>query len=415
MKLPFETWLEIANVPNEAEVAFKESVISYKAGAYRAGLLFAYVGTGLWLRHRLIAASCPPGMNASQWKSIQNELQDENTWDAKMFECTQRNNNTPIFIVDNHLREEFKYWKNRRNDCAHFKKNIIAASHVESFWLFLQSSIGQWVPNGSTADLVKRFARHFDPSLTPPHADIKPLIDLIPHAVISSELNDFFNSLKTTLNNNIGLTVDEKLIIIHNEILQSADPVAERASITWLLKNSAIIMELLRKNPSRVQVLSGHATRIRALWKNLLFENGRQDLVIFAALLRNNLIPPAEKDEAFNTTIEKLKGDMPNQLDENILKNHGFWDKFHEIAIINNKIQTFDWANHNAKLIAKRIKDTTIDEKTANILCVVFNQQNYPYELQKALKTMLAQNPTKMAELQSAAQKAGVTVPAALK
>lgn len=66
MKLPFETWLESADVPTEAEIAFRESVISYKAGAYRAGLLFAYVGTGLWIRRRLIAATRPAGVRAEQ-------------------------------------------------------------------------------------------------------------------------------------------------------------------------------------------------------------------------------------------------------------------------------------------------------------------------------------------------------------
>lgn len=195
MKLPFETWLESADAPSEAMVAFRESVTSYKAGAYRAGLLFAYVGTGLWLRHRLIAANCPNGVPTGHWGNIQRDLQDDNKWDAMMFDCTQMRSPGEIFIVDDHLRDEFKYWKNRRNDCAHFKGNIIAASHVESFWLFLQSSIGRWVPNGSAQDLIERFARHFDPNLTRPGSDVRPLAASISHAVTPAKLPDFFNNL----------------------------------------------------------------------------------------------------------------------------------------------------------------------------------------------------------------------------
>lgn len=37
MKLPFESWLETADPPAEAEVAYRESVLCYKAGAYRVG------------------------------------------------------------------------------------------------------------------------------------------------------------------------------------------------------------------------------------------------------------------------------------------------------------------------------------------------------------------------------------------
>lgn len=107
-----------------------------------------------------------------------------------MFDCTQMRSPKAIFTVDDHVRDEFKYWKDRRNDCAHFKSNTIAASHVESFWLFLQSRIGRWVPNGSAQDLIERLARHFDSNLTPPGTDVWLLIALISHAVPHAELPD---------------------------------------------------------------------------------------------------------------------------------------------------------------------------------------------------------------------------------
>lgn len=417
MKLPFETWLENSDVPTEAEVAFRESVISYKAGAYRAGLLFAYVGTGLWLRRRLIAATCPAGVPAGQWASIQRDLQDDNKWDAMMFDCTQMRAPKDIFSVDDHTRDEFKYWKNRRNDCAHFKSNIIAASHVESFWLFLQSSIGRWVPNGSTQDLIERFARHFDPNLTPPGTNIGPLAAMVPHAVPHAELPDFFDSLMTRFTQTLGIFLmvnRDALIQIHDAILRGANTVVAPASITWLLEHPDILVGVLRKNPSHVLTLSGHPKEIRKLWKTLLFDKGRQDLGVVAALLRNNLIPNKQIPEAVKTTVRNLNGDIPSGLDETVLAAQGFWNEFHDYAVINRQMDKFEWGNRNAGLIAWRVQNAPIDRETAEAICEVFSCEPYPFTVRDALKEMLATSPTKMVELQAVASQAGKTVPEVL-
>lgn len=417
MKLPFETWLESSEVPSEADVAYRESVISYKAGAYRAGLLFAYVGTGLWLRRRLIAATCPAGIPAGQWAAIQRDLQDDNKWDATVFDCTQMRAPKDIFSVNDHVRDEFKYWKNRRNDCAHFKSNIIAASHVESFWLFLQSSIGRWVPNGSAQDLIERLARHFDPNLTPPGTDVGPLVALVPHAVPHAELPGFFDSLETRFTRTLGtfaMVNRDALIHIHEAILRGANAVAAPASITWLLGHPDILVGVLRKNASHVLSLSGRATEIRKLWRTQLFDGGHQDLGVVAALLRNNLIPSAELAEAIETTVGKLNGDIPSAIDEPVLAARGFWSRFHDHAVVNRQMDKFEWGNRNAGLIAWRVQNAPIDRETAEAICGVFSCEPYPFTVRDALKEMLAGSPAKMSELQAAATQAGTSVPSVL-
>ena len=46
MTLPFETWIREHSPTPEASVAFNEAVSTYKTGAYRAALVFSYVGMG---------------------------------------------------------------------------------------------------------------------------------------------------------------------------------------------------------------------------------------------------------------------------------------------------------------------------------------------------------------------------------
>ena len=418
MKLPFETWLENSDVPKEAEVAFSESVISYKAGAYRAGLLFAYVGTGLWLRRRLIKAKPPAGFLKRQWKAIQLNLQNEHTWDTTVFDCTQMKSPKPIFTVDDHLREEIKYWKNRRNDCAHFKTNTISACHIESFWLFLRSSIGRWVPNGSAQDLLERIVRHFDPNQTPPNTDVGPLVALVSHAVADAKLSNFFDSLAKRFPrplNWFAKSNRDALVLIHEAVLRGANPVAAPASIAWLLKHPEILLGVLRKNTSNVVFFSGHPTEIRKLWRMQIFDGANWDLGIVASLLRNKLIPANEIQEAIERAVTMLRGDIPSDDDITILTAHGFWDYFHKYAFENKNIDEFEWGNRNAGLIAWRVKNATIDCATAEVICRVFASEPYPYEVRDHLKHMLAANPKKMEELKAAATKAKMSVPSALK
>lgn len=86
--------------------------------------------------------------------SVCKNLRKEEKWDEEVNECVKKNDpNKVIFNISDDLRNQYLYWKNRRNDCAHFKKNIIDYFHVESFWLFLQSNLVKFAVNGSKEQL----------------------------------------------------------------------------------------------------------------------------------------------------------------------------------------------------------------------------------------------------------------------
>uniref|UniRef100_UPI004056165F hypothetical protein n=1 Tax=Candidatus Electronema sp. TaxID=2698783 RepID=UPI004056165F len=143
----------------------------------------------------MLRAACPTGIPLNKWEKDLAGLRCEDEWDRKVFDLTQQKSPAPVFLVSEDLRHQVRYWKNRRNDCAHFKTNEIDHSHVESFWHFIFSNMGKFVPNGSAAALLNEIALHFDQDVTPPNTPLDPIIERIPHCVEREELSNFFNDM----------------------------------------------------------------------------------------------------------------------------------------------------------------------------------------------------------------------------
>ena len=306
MKLPFETWVREHSPTPEARVAFNEAVSTYKTGAYRAALVFSYVGMGLCLRLRLLSATCPAGFPQGRWSEIQRNLNDENKWDATVFDCTQMKAPKDVFFVEDDLRIQMKYWKDRRNDCAHFKSNEIGAPHVEAFWMFLQSNLGRWVPNGSEEDLLDRMVRHFDPNITPQGVDVTPIVKMIPQAVPQTSLRSFFVQLTKRLPRDeelFGSNIDN-IISVFDAVFKTQDQIVSDSASAFLRENQEILLRLLRKFPIYCATLRAQPELVRRMWRELLFDGWTDDTPVFAALLRNGLIPDEQIEESVSWIVE---------------------------------------------------------------------------------------------------------------
>ncbi len=418
MRLEIENWLLEQELPREALVAFDEAIVAYKAGAYRAALLFSYLGMGLTLRRRLLLASCPTGMQQPQWDIVVNKLRREDSWDAEVFDTTQRQKVPPIFVVEESLREEFRYWKNRRNDCAHYKRNEIGAAHVESFWMFLRSSLGRWVPNGSAGDILTRLERHFDANLTPPGADVSPLVRQIPHAVPQQDVKKFFDDVveqfRSTLGN-VHLLNRDAVAAILAEFMKSAPADYAEEAAEWLRDVPERLFDTVRRHPELVHVLANQPELVRQLWRSELFKGGARDLELYSALLRNGLIPHDQLEEAHGRLVLKLSGEVPSAEQNRVLTNAGFWDYFDDLAFAERKIDQFAWGNSNARLVAWRLENHPFDAAVAEAICGTFGAEPYPFQVRDALKDMLGANPAVLAELERLAKSVGREVPEPLK
>lgn len=417
MRLPVEEWMETSELPEEVRVAFREAVVGFKAGAYRSALLFSYVGWNLAIRHRVLNAQRPERFPEKKWEQIADRLRDDDRWDAQAFETTQMKAPAPIFPVSEDLRTQVRFWKDRRNDCAHFKFNRIGSHHVEAFWSFVQSNLGRFVPAGGEADLLQRLARHYDPNFTPPGADVRPLVDRVPLAVETTRYPQFLSALvrrfsrRTTGAREIGVT---ELAEIFALLLRGGDPALESAAVEACTKAPSLLTSVLRRDPSLCLRWAADAVVVRRLWRELLFEQGHQDLPIYAALLRNRLIPAEELEEANLWIARRLRGDVPRPEDEPALSQAGFLAALKRIAFEEGQINEFDWGNRNAATVRWYVETYAIDDTVAESICTTFGYPPYPYGGRDALAELFASNRAKLEELEERAEHLDETVPADL-
>ncbi|MGI4821966.1 MAG: hypothetical protein ACRYFV_12220 [Janthinobacterium lividum] len=143
-KLSLEKWLDRQQLSRNANLLFSDAIKCYKAEAYRASLLFSYLAFITVLKERLLGATEPGLLPAGHWQRLLDKLQDEDRWEGATFDATQEKEvigagkvktKDAIFSINDNLGTQIKYWKDRRNDCAHFKDNEITTYHVASFWI----------------------------------------------------------------------------------------------------------------------------------------------------------------------------------------------------------------------------------------------------------------------------------------
>ncbi len=193
MKLHFETWLDTQKISTEAQASFDESFICFKVGAYRAALIFSYIGFMNVIADRILNAKRPSPF-PSDWGKLQdsvNATKSPDGWETETFKVViipkivnKKDNPERVFNLSDDLRKQVEYWRARRNDCAHSKPNLIPAAYVESFYAFLESNLGKFAVDGSKLQMQKKILECFDPDHTP-NKDEK-LQDTIRHELPNS-------------------------------------------------------------------------------------------------------------------------------------------------------------------------------------------------------------------------------------
>ena len=183
MKIPFRTWLEDQEIDEASRALFEEGILCYSVGAYRAALVFSYLGLLRSVAHRLMNSSRPVNFPQNLWDQIQERVREDLTWEREVYESLHRSKQASLFLIDEDLRIQLQYWRNLRNDAAHARTNEIGAPHAESFWLFVRSNLGKFIVAGGRTGLYERFRRHFDPSYTAKDKNFWHLAQEIPQAV----------------------------------------------------------------------------------------------------------------------------------------------------------------------------------------------------------------------------------------
>src|SRR5690554_4054611 len=126
MKLPIEQWIDKNGFSENVNSLFRDSIVCYKAGANRASLLFSYLAFITILKERIIAGTKPNLIKEEVWDKLISNLQDEDLWEAIVFDATQQREKIdqatkerkrdPVFNINENLRLQIKYRKDRRSE-----------------------------------------------------------------------------------------------------------------------------------------------------------------------------------------------------------------------------------------------------------------------------------------------------------
>jgi len=413
MFLDFEKWINKKSIPQESLDTFLEAILCYKFGAYKASLLFSYIGFQLIVKDRILNSNMPQLFPKSKWIQIHNDLRNNDKWDSAIFEAIQIKTNKEIFHISEDLRNQVAYWKNRRNDCAHSKSNTINASQVESFWFFIKSNLSKFIVIGGKDELLNKVKDHFDISKTPPNQDIGYIVKDIPSTVDLQDYEQFLNDLL-----NLIRKFDDSLFsrnftkdtIVIEKIISLNSLELTHATSNILKRKDDLLLTYLRKYPHHIVIFSEDKTFIRGIWYDKLFGSAtiKEDFSIYCSILKNNLIPEDQMNESFEHIIRnRLLCNTPCDDDFIFLKNIKFFDKFKEIAFIENKICQFEWSKKNVNFIIYYLSQFEMDETIAESIYFTFNVENYPFKLAQDLELFLNSNEYKKNQLIGILEKKG--------
>lgn len=375
MILKFEKWLDSQNISEDANELFKESIICYKVSAYRAALILSYLGFQMTLKDRLLSidtSTLPDSYNMESWRAkVINDLGDQNLWDNKIHNITQMKNEKAVFLIDDDLRQQVLYWRSRRNDCAHAKDNKIDCSHVECFWLFLESNMHKFVVNGGKNGLLDKIKKHFDLAYTSPGEDSLYLINQIPLAMRRSEIASFFNEVYCFFSTMKNIRTASKeggevynfwLKVINHENFDCI----QNSFISFIKSDMIIFCKFLKNYPDILYKIIEDKDFMRPFWVSEFFEYsyGAHKWRIVEILLKNNVIPEAETD----TFTKKLARNTTNPPIEmvKLLKQFNYFLFKKEILFESGKISELytgiNFANSHWNQIKFYIENIGLDD-----------------------------------------------------
>lgn len=374
MKLKIESWIAENNFSEDVSVLFTDAVTCYKAGANRASLLFSYLALLTILKERIISGTKPSLITQGEWDNLIAKLHNEDQWESNVFDAVQRREKIdmttrsrtkdPIFNITENLRQQIRYWKDRRNDCAHYKDNIIDNSHVESFWNFLQSNLSKITIEGGMQSLINKMVRHFDYTVTPPDKDITPLVKEIEFSVERSKLNEFWNNLLNSGAYPVGLS--HQMLILTNRSLEAGRDFVNVPMIAIIKENNEYLRGFLSEHPDKVLSFNFTPEQVRKFWTTQL-KHCQNKLAVLSSFLRNGLIPPDEINDAMEIAVKSINEYVTDVSDHLTLQANGFFSVFKSEIIRSNSFArglAFLWVNERADLIADVIEKYPADEET---------------------------------------------------
>lgn len=148
MKLEIEKFISEIEFPEAAMSLIEEGILCYKAGAYRSAYIMSYLFFLSVVKHRALESSYAPIGYGRERKKKTDEIPNDEFWERNVFNLiASGSSHSRYFEVSESIITQMEYWRTLRNDCVHSKGKQFAAEHIESFWLFLQTTLPELLIN----------------------------------------------------------------------------------------------------------------------------------------------------------------------------------------------------------------------------------------------------------------------------
>lgn len=389
-------------ISSDSKRLFNEADLCYSIKANRASMLFSYLGLFTIIKERIVASKKPDTINQSRWDNILNELNDEDKWEKRVFDELV-NSSAPIFNINDSIRQQIKYWKDRRNDCAHFKENEINNYHVQIFWSFIKSNLSKITIEGGKLNLLKKIEIHFDETKTPPDADYKYLLKEIETAIEISESKSFFEDFHNILNEALYHN-DKKISDIFYDSFNNIESENLKDKFREYIKSkNNLDLRLIKHNPQFINLLNYSPEEIRQMWKTRVNNSAiykDTKYYIYSTLLSNGLIPISQKKEAMSLFYTNFNqqgfANLPsNEIIRQVLACQELLDIIYQELFENGEISSMDYLKINSKadLIELFIEfNRTNESKVFKELTTVYKSEN-PWWLTGNLKSLFNKKP----------------------
>lgn len=392
-----ENWInkKLDKLSSDSKSLFNESLLCYSIKANRASLLFSYLAFLTIIKEIIISSKKPDEIGQTRWDQIIKELNNEDKWEKRVYDELV-NSSSPIFNISESIRQQIKYWKDRRNDCAHFKENEINNTHVEIFWGFLKSNLSKITIEGGKLNLLKKIAIHFDETKTPPNADYKPLIKEIDNAIDITESESFFKELHQILDKSLWFE-DRKISNIFYDLTIGIESIQiQNRLIRYIKSVSDFDLELIKYNPQIINAFNYSSQDIREIWKTRVYRNhGKLQYYIYSAFLRNGIIPSNQINEAmqhfFNNFNQEGFANIPNEDDlKRALANKELLEIIRKYFFEEESISSmkFEYINKNADLIELLIEYGELDLSIVKGIIKMYNNSINPWWLTNNLNSL---------------------------
>lgn len=303
-----------------------DAIRCYRNGIARPALMLSYIAFIQAVRDNLLKSDMPKGFNEPRWKACMSKLRQENAWDEQVISCIKCRDNPPYFELTDSLRDDVCYWRNRRNDCAHYKDSEITLSHVAAFWVFIMDNYNKFTPIGSLMQSVNDYKRHYNVSITPKGTSTEVIFKRLCLAIKTED--DLLLFVKET---DSCMEYEEQAQLLHDLLMDERHKTKVISLLIGKLKRVKMYLAL---KPADVSVVLGNNPEMtRKFWYEdfMLFASSAN---VYVEMLRAKMIPQGEIKESLEMFLKheykRSAFYLDNPEDFNVLKENGLYDIFIE-------------------------------------------------------------------------------------